>query len=45
MRGEDAHVRVRNRVQFYAKKFVEGLFVIDNQKIPTARTTASGKLG
>jgi probable biosynthetic protein (TIGR04098 family) len=32
--GEDAHVRVRNRVRFFAKKFVEGLFVIDDQPIP-----------
>jgi probable biosynthetic protein (TIGR04098 family) len=32
--GEDAHVRVRNRVRFYAKKFVEGLFVIDDREIP-----------
>jgi len=31
--GEDAHVRVRNRVRFYAKKFVEGLFVIDDREI------------
>jgi probable biosynthetic protein (TIGR04098 family) len=32
--GEDAHIRVRNRVRFYAKKFVEGLFVIDDEEIP-----------
>jgi len=32
--GEDAEVHVRNRVRFFAKKFVEGLFVIDHQPIP-----------
>lgn len=32
--GEDVNIRVRNRVRFYAKKFVEGLFVIDDQDIP-----------
>jgi probable biosynthetic protein (TIGR04098 family) len=31
--GEDANVHVRNRVQLYAKKFVEGLFVIDDREI------------
>jgi len=31
--GEDAAVHVRNRVNLYAKKFVEGLFVIDGQEI------------
>ena len=35
--GEDAHVRVRNRVRFYARKFVEGLFVIDDREIPESR--------
>ncbi len=32
--GEDAEVRVRNRVTSYAKKFVEGLFVIDDHDVP-----------
>jgi probable biosynthetic protein (TIGR04098 family) len=32
--GEDVHVQVRNRVRFYASKFVEGLFVIDDREIP-----------
>ena len=32
--GEDAEIRIRNRVTFYAKKFVEGLFVIDDHDIP-----------
>jgi probable biosynthetic protein (TIGR04098 family) len=32
--GEDAHLRIRNRVRFYARKFVEGLFVIDDEEIP-----------
>lgn len=32
--GEDAEVHVRNRVQFFAQKFVEGLFVIDDRPIP-----------
>jgi probable biosynthetic protein (TIGR04098 family) len=32
--GEDANVHVRNRVNLYAKKFVEGLFVIDDREIP-----------
>jgi probable biosynthetic protein (TIGR04098 family) len=32
--GEDAQIRVRNRVQFYAGRFVEGLFVIDDAEIP-----------
>lgn len=32
--GEDVKIRVRNRVRFFAKKFVEGLFVIDDQEIP-----------
>jgi probable biosynthetic protein (TIGR04098 family) len=32
--GEDVNVRVRNRVRFFAKKFVEGLFVIDDRDIP-----------
>src|SRR5262245_43254628 len=29
--GEDAHVHIRNRVLFYSKKFVEGLFLIDDE--------------
>ena len=32
--GEDAEIRIRNRVTSYAKKFVEGLFVIDDHDIP-----------
>jgi probable biosynthetic protein (TIGR04098 family) len=32
--GEDASVRIANRVRFYAQKFVEGLFVIDDRDIP-----------
>ena len=32
--GEDAEVHVRNRVQFFAQKFVEGLFVVDDRPIP-----------
>ena len=32
--GEDAEIRVRNRVASYAKKFVEGLFVIDDHDVP-----------
>jgi len=32
--GEDAEIRLRNRVTSYAKKFVEGLFVIDDHDIP-----------
>lgn len=32
--GEDAHIHVRNRVQFYAGRFVEGLFVISDAEIP-----------
>src|SRR3990172_3788114 len=31
--GEDATIHVRNRVRFFAKKFVEGLFVIDQLPI------------
>ena len=31
--GEDAEVHVCNQVRFFAKKFVEGLFVIDHQPI------------
>jgi probable biosynthetic protein (TIGR04098 family) len=34
--GEDVSVRVRNQVRFYAKRFVEGLFVIDDREIPDA---------
>jgi probable biosynthetic protein (TIGR04098 family) len=32
--GEDVRIHVRNRVRFYAKKFVEGLFLIDDRPIP-----------
>jgi probable biosynthetic protein (TIGR04098 family) len=32
--GEDVRVHVRNRVRFYAKKFAEGLFLIDDREIP-----------
>lgn len=32
--GEDVTIHVRNRIRFYAKKFVEGLFVIDDKPIP-----------
>jgi probable biosynthetic protein (TIGR04098 family) len=32
--GEDAEIRVRHRVTSYAKRFVEGLFVIDDHDIP-----------
>jgi probable biosynthetic protein (TIGR04098 family) len=32
--GEDAHLRIKNRVQFYARRFVEGLFVIGDDEIP-----------
>lgn len=31
--GEDVRLHVRNRVRFYAKKFVEGLFLIDDRPI------------
>ena len=34
--GEDVRIHIRNRVKFYAKKFVEGLFVIDDREIPDA---------
>ena len=34
--GEDVNVRVKNRVRFFAKKFVEGLFVIDDQDVPAS---------
>ena len=34
--GEDVEIHVRNRVQFFAKKFVEGLFLIDDAPIPDA---------
>lgn len=34
--GEDVRIHVRNRVRFYAKKFAEGLFVIDDHEIPDA---------
>ncbi len=32
--GEDAEIHVCNRVRFFAKKFVEGLFLIDDKPIP-----------
>jgi probable biosynthetic protein (TIGR04098 family) len=32
--GEDANLRIANRVRFFAQKFVEGLFVIDDRDIP-----------
>jgi probable biosynthetic protein (TIGR04098 family) len=32
--GEDALVHIRNRVRFFAKKFVEGFFLIDDKPIP-----------
>jgi len=32
--GEDVTIHVRNRVRFFAKKFVEGLFLIDDKEIP-----------
>jgi len=32
--GEDVAIKLRNRVRFFAKKFVEGLFVFDDQEIP-----------
>jgi probable biosynthetic protein (TIGR04098 family) len=32
--GEDANLRIANRVRFFAQKFVEGLFVIDDREIP-----------
>lgn len=35
--GEDVPIRLRNRVEFFAKKFVEGLFVFDDAEIPDAR--------
>lgn len=38
--GEDVRVHVRNRVRFYAKKFVEGLFLIDDRPIPDEETDA-----
>ena len=34
--GEDAEIHVRSRVRFFAKKFVEGFFVIDDAPIPDA---------
>jgi probable biosynthetic protein (TIGR04098 family) len=34
--GEDAEVHVCNRVRFFAKKFVEGLFLIDDKPIPAS---------
>lgn len=34
--GEDATVHVRNRIRMFAKKFVEGFFVIDDREIPDA---------
>lgn len=38
--GEDVTIHVRNQVRFYAKRFVEGLFVIDNQPIPDSLLTS-----
>jgi len=35
--GEDAEIHVRSRVRFYAKKFVEGFFLIDDAPIPDER--------
>lgn len=35
--GEDAEIHVRSRVRFYAKKFVEGFFLIDDSPIPEER--------
>jgi probable biosynthetic protein (TIGR04098 family) len=35
--GEDANLRIANRVRFFAQKFVEGLFVIDDGEIPEER--------
>lgn len=35
--GEDVIVHIRNRVQFFAKKFVEGLFVLDDKEIDADR--------
>ncbi len=32
--GEDTEVHVRNRVRFFANRFVEGLFLIDGKPIP-----------
>jgi len=34
--GEDAVIHIRNRVRFFAKKFVEGFFLIDDKPIPDA---------
>jgi probable biosynthetic protein (TIGR04098 family) len=38
--GEDAEVHVRNQVRFFAKKFVEGLFLIDDKPIPDSTVDA-----
>ena len=38
--GEDAHIRVRNQVRLYAKKFVEGFFVIDDGEISDSLLSA-----
>lgn len=38
--GEDAEIHVRNQVRFFAKKFVEGLFVIDDRPIPDSTLDA-----
>jgi probable biosynthetic protein (TIGR04098 family) len=35
--GEDAEVHIRSRVRFFAKKFVEGFFLIDDSPIPEER--------
>jgi hypothetical protein len=38
--GEDSHVRVANRIRFFASKFIEGFFVIDAQEIPDSLLAA-----
>jgi probable biosynthetic protein (TIGR04098 family) len=38
--GEDANLRIANRVRFFAQKFVEGLFVIDDRDIAPERLSA-----
>lgn len=38
--GEDVRVHARNRVRFYAKKFVEGLFLLDDEPIPDEEADA-----
>jgi probable biosynthetic protein (TIGR04098 family) len=34
--GEDVRIFVKNRVRFFARKFVEGLFLISDREIPDA---------